>query len=182
MPIYPYCIPNQYVSSIYDIDYETLKEQGIKSLFFDLDNTIIAYDEEVLPNKANQLLQKLAQSFNIVILSNSGYQRVSSALKECNLSFIHHAKKPFKNGFLKALHMTSSKPFEAAMIGDQLMTDTLGANRLQITTILVKSVKRRSDHFFTKINRKIEKKMLRKIRKHQPKAYQERLKNYVEDH
>jgi uncharacterized protein len=58
MPIYPYCIPNQYVSSIYDIDYETLKEQGIKSLFFDLDNTIIAYDDEVLQSKANQFLQK----------------------------------------------------------------------------------------------------------------------------
>jgi uncharacterized protein len=85
-------------------------------------------------------------------------------LKESKLPFIHHAKKPFKSGFLKALHMTSTQPSEAVMIGDQLMTDTLGANRLKLSTILVKSVKRRSDHFFTKINRKIEKAMLKKLK------------------
>jgi predicted HAD superfamily phosphohydrolase YqeG len=42
MSVYQKCIPTEYVSSIFEIQYENLKKQGIKSLFFDLDNTIIA--------------------------------------------------------------------------------------------------------------------------------------------
>ena len=42
--------PDIYRQSIYDIDYKKLKEQGIKCLIFDLDNTLVPIDEDV-PSK-----------------------------------------------------------------------------------------------------------------------------------
>jgi predicted HAD superfamily phosphohydrolase YqeG len=68
------------------------------------------------------------------------------------------------------------------MIGDQLMTDIFGGNRVGLHTILIKSVKRKSDRKITQFNRKIEAFVLRRIEKKYPELYQERLKNYVDDH
>ena len=34
-------IPDIYVKSIYDINYDNLKERGIKCILFDLDNTLV---------------------------------------------------------------------------------------------------------------------------------------------
>ena len=34
-------LPDMYVKSIYQIDYKSLKNSGIKVILFDLDNTIV---------------------------------------------------------------------------------------------------------------------------------------------
>lgn len=182
MPIYQKCIPDAYAASIFEIDYEALKRQGIKTLFFDLDNTIIGYDEIVLNEKQVTFLLGLKKDFKIVILSNTSYDRVSKAIEALKVDFIYHAKKPLKFGFKKALNIAQASKNETVLIGDQLMTDIFGANRFGIKGILVKSVKRKSDRKITQFNRKIEKIMLKKIKKHEPKLYEERLALYERDH
>ena len=44
--------PDMYKKDIYEINYEKLQDLGIKYLFFDLDNTIITYKEN-LKNRTN---------------------------------------------------------------------------------------------------------------------------------
>jgi HAD superfamily phosphatase (TIGR01668 family) len=180
MALYPYCIPNFYVDSIKEIDYSLLKKQGKTTLFFDLDNTIMSYDETTIAHDISIFLTSLLKDFDIVIVSNSGFQRVSKACKESNLNFIHSAKKPLKIGFNKALRLAQSKAEHTVFIGDQLMTDILGSNRLGMTSILVFPVKKRSDHIFTRINRKLEKHMIKKIMKFEYKRYDTILRAYVE--
>jgi uncharacterized protein len=51
------------------------------------------------------------------------------------------------------------KKEEVVVIGDQLLTDVLGGNRFGVHTILVVPVAD-TDGFFTRINRKIERKIL----------------------
>lgn len=182
MSIYQKCIPDAYHASIFEIPYEKLKEQGIKSLFFDLDNTIIAYDDQELKEKHLELIRSLKNDFSIVVISNTNYKRVSLALNQLDVPFIHHAKKPLKFGFRKGLKMTGARKEEAIIIGDQLMTDVFGAHRFGIKSILVASVKRKSDRKITQFNRKIERFVLKKIQKQTPKLYEERLKVYVESH
>jgi uncharacterized protein len=182
MKIYQKCIPDAYHASIFEIDYPTLKKQGINSLFFDLDNTIIGYDEMVLNHDQVQLLKKLSKDFKVLIISNTNYKRVSKALENVGLPFVYHAKKPLKCGFKKGLKITGMKKEETLLIGDQLMTDVFGANRFGMRAILVRSVKRKSDRKITQFNRKIEKVMLRKIEKNMPSLYNDRLKQYVQDH
>ena len=56
MRIYKKIIPNEYVLSIKDIDYDNLAKQGVKALFFDLDNTIIPYDIYIIPDDIKDFL------------------------------------------------------------------------------------------------------------------------------
>ena len=182
MSFYQKCIPHSYRASIFDIDYQELQKQGIVALFFDLDNTIIGYDEVELHDRHLAFLNELKKDFQVIILSNTNYHRVSLALKGLDTPFIWHATKPLKRGFKKALKLAKLKKHQVAMIGDQLMTDIFGANRVGLHTILIKSVKRKSDRKITQFNRKIEAFVLRRIEKKYPELYQERLKNYVDDH
>ncbi len=182
MSIYQKCIPDAYHASIFEIPYQKLKEQGIKSLFFDLDNTIIAYDDSKLKTKHINLINDLSKEFRILIISNTSYKRVSIALNQLKVPFIWHAKKPLKFGFKKALKMVNTKKEETIIIGDQLMTDVFGASRFGIKSILVASVKRRSDRKITKFNREIESFVLKKIQKKYPELYEERLRIYVDSH
>lgn len=182
MNFYQKCIPDYYFKSIYEIPYHTLQEQGINTLFFDLDNTIISYDEDILSDKQVEFLKELRKSFKIVILSNSGYQRVSNALKNTDFSFIYHSTKPLKRGFKKALKMTGAKKNEVLVIGDQMMTDVLGAHRTGLNVALIQSVKRKSDRRITQFNRRIETMVLKKIKKRYPKLYESRLEAYVNAH
>ena len=182
MAVYQKCIPHEYHASIFEIPYKTLKEQGIKSLFFDLDNTIIGYDEVSLSKDHIHLLNDLKKDFKVVIISNTSYKRVSLALKDIEVPFIWHAKKPLKFGFRKAVKLVNEDKNNVIMVGDQLMTDVFGSTRYGIKAILVRSVKRKSDRKITQFNRKIEQIVLKKIKKNLPDLYNERLKQYVQDH
>ncbi|MDX9691983.1 MAG: YqeG family HAD IIIA-type phosphatase [Acholeplasmataceae bacterium] len=180
MALYQKCIPSSYATSIFEIDYDKMKKQGIKSLFFDLDNTIIAYDESQLSDKHLAFFKALLKDFKIVVISNSGYKRVSEALIKLDVPYVHHSLKPTTRGLKKALKLAGTTKEETVLIGDQLMTDVLGASRFNIESILVRAVKRKSDRWMTRLNRRIEKSVLRKIKKVEPNLYQERLKAYVD--
>lgn len=181
MSIYKYCIPQYYYESVFDIPFDTLKKQGINTLFFDLDNTLMSYDQKQIDQTYIALLNKLLLSFQVVIVSNSGYLRVSKACLPHGFSFVHSAKKPTRHGYNKALKMTHSNPRSSAFIGDQLMTDIFGANRLGMTPILVKPVKQKTDHIFTRINRRLERQVIKKIKKNIPNQFNEALKIYAKD-
>jgi uncharacterized protein len=181
MKVYLKCIPDAYVRNIRDIDYKNLKKQGINALFFDLDNTIISYKDEMLDDDAIQFLNNLKVDFKIVIISNSGKTRVDGATKNSGFDTVSSGMKPTKSGFKRALLLADANVDETCVIGDQLMTDIFGAKRMGFHAILVKAVSRKTDRWMTKINRMIEKKMLKKIMKKEPILYKERLKAYVED-
>lgn len=180
--MYKKVTPKYYARTILDIDYDLLLEQGIKALFFDLDNTLIPYDINVVTGEYKAFIEELAKKFKIVILSNSRKPRVSNAVKELiDIPYISFAKKPLKFGFKKALKKANVKKEEACAIGDQLMTDVLGANRTKLkASILVYPIKKRSDHILTRTNRRIERYFIRKIKRKTPDKYDEVLKDYVE--
>ncbi|MBE0700678.1 MAG: YqeG family HAD IIIA-type phosphatase [Acholeplasmataceae bacterium] len=182
MSIYQKCIPDAYYASIFEIRYETLKKQGITSLFFDLDNTIIGYDEDVLSEKHVAFFKNLQKEFNLLVISNTSYKRVSSALMNLDVPFVWHAAKPLKFGFRKGLKILQAKKENVLVIGDQLMTDIYGSKRMGFKAFLVAAVKRKSDRKLTKINRRIEKRILEKIKKKMPDVYEERLRAYVESY
>ncbi|MFR7880209.1 MAG: HAD hydrolase-like protein [Christensenellales bacterium] len=52
---------------------------------------------------------------------------------------------------------------EIVMIGDQLLTDIVCANKIGVTNILVKSISRKTERWYTRINRLREEKVLKKI-------------------
>ena len=168
MAIISHLNPKLYVHSFQDIPYENYKKQGIKTLFFDLDNTVMSYDEKIISKENLSFLEQLKKDFNVVIVSNSGYKRVSFACIQAGYEFIHSAKKPFKSGYIRALKKASAQIKTSLFIGDQLMTDIFGASRMNIESILVKPLKQRSDHIFTRTNRKLERILLKRMSKKYP--------------
>ncbi len=90
------------------------------------------------------------------------FKRVSKASNHAKLEFIHSAKKPLKMGY-KSFEKAACTKDKVVFIGDQLMTDIYGANKMNIVSVLVKPVKQRSDHFFTRTNRKIERFVIKRM-------------------
>jgi predicted HAD superfamily phosphohydrolase YqeG len=56
------------------------------------------------------------------------------------MAVITHAKKPFPKGIKECLEKYGIPALEAALVGDQIYTDTLGANGAGVTSILVKAI------------------------------------------
>jgi HAD superfamily phosphatase (TIGR01668 family) len=158
-------LPDLHVDSIYDIDLTALKERGIKGIITDLDNTLIEWDRPSATPELIEWLKKLQdKGFKLIVVSNNNSSRVGSFADPLGIPFIHGAKKPFHKAFKLAQQQMNLDPQQVVVIGDQLFTDVLGGNRLDLFTILVLPVAQ-SDGFFTRFNRRLEKIALRIMRK-----------------
>ena len=83
-----YFYPDVYQKSIYTIKYEKLKENGIKCLLFDLDNTCVPYVDRVPTKKLKNHFDKLQDmGFKVIIFSNSPKERLKPFKKELNVDF-----------------------------------------------------------------------------------------------
>lgn len=167
-------IPNAHVDHIFDVDFTGLFNQGIKLLLIDLDNTLIPYDQSEPNDALHKFFKDLkAIGFETIIVSNNHFDRIKCFADKAEVSFVSSAKKPTKIGFKKALKKTSRRyqKEEICVIGDQLMTDIFGAKRLGLMAILVTPIKKKSEKWYTKLNRIIEEKMFAKIKKKEPTIY-----------
>lgn len=157
--------PNLYVQSIYHIDLEALKKSGITSIITDLDNTLVEADSPEYTPKLVKWLDDLQElGFKVIIVSNNNKTRVSQFADPLTVPYIHRAKKPTKVSFKKALTILNSKVEETVVIGDQLLTDVYGGNRMGLYTILVVPISEK-ERLNTKINRAIERFLLKIMKK-----------------
>ncbi|WP_027407876.1 YqeG family HAD IIIA-type phosphatase [Anoxybacillus tepidamans] len=160
-----YFLPNEYAKSVLEITPDQLKNKGIKGIITDLDNTLVEWDRPSAPPRLVQWFEKMKQSgIQIVIVSNNNEQRVKSFAEPLEIPFIYAAKKPMTRAFLQALKEMNLKKEEVVVIGDQLLTDVLGGNRGGFHTILVVPVAQ-TDGFWTRFNRKIERKLLHMMKR-----------------
>lgn len=158
-------IPKSYKKSIFDIDYDSLqKKHKIKVLLFDFDNTIIAHKKYEIDKKTIELFEKLSKNFIVYIVSNSvNTKKLSAICQKLNVPYIGASMKPLTRGFKKLKLRTNSN--QIAMIGDQIMTDVYGGNKMGYHTILIDPINEKTEIIFTKINRKLEKLIKNKVKK-----------------
>lgn len=157
-------IPNMYKKDINDINYSKLKKLGIKCIIFDLDNTLGKIDEDIIPKKNKELINKLKKDFEVVIISNNTKKRISKFCESLNTTFVSFSLKPLPFGFRKIKRKFKLKREEMCMIGDQLMTDILGANIFKMYTILIDPIADK-DLKITTFNRYLENKIIKKLSK-----------------
>jgi HAD superfamily phosphatase (TIGR01668 family) len=132
--------PGEYFNSTYEIDFESLYEEGYRGLIFDIDNTLVPHGAKA-DDRARQLFERLKSlGFGICLLSNNKIERVKSFNDEVKVKFICDAHKPSVKNYRKAMEMMGTKKENTVFIGDQLFTDIYGANRTGIRTILVKPI------------------------------------------
>ena len=133
-------MPDIYQKSIYYINYDKLYKKGIRLLLFDLDNTIT-------PSHVNKPTKRLKKLFNELMVD------------ACAFSL-----KPRKDKYVYIMDKFKYKHTEIACIGDQLITDIYGANRLDITSILVNPLSEK-DYTVTLFNRLLERIIFNKLEK-----------------
>ncbi len=154
--------PKSYFNKIVDIDVNFFIEKKIKAVLLDIDNTILDKRHNMVQGFEEWVKTLKENNIKICILSNTNKKKKAQNLSnKLDVPFIYFAKKPLKFGFKKAkkiLEIEDNKTI--AVIGDQVLTDVLGANRCKMYSILVKPLKK-EDIFVTKINRLIEKQILK---------------------
>ena len=96
------------------------------------------------------------KGFKVIIMSNSPKHRIEPFKTYLNVDACAFSLKPRKNKYERIMEKFKYKHTEVAAVGDQLLTDIYGANKLDLTSILVNPL---TDHDFTitLINRIIEK-------------------------
>ena len=158
-------IPDMYQKSIYHIDYEKLKSDGIKCLLFDLDNTCVPTKEKNPNKKLIEQFDKLKDlGFKVIISSNAGKKRLKPFKKTLDVDCSYSSRKPLKGKFNKIMKKFGYDLSETAIIGDQIFTDILGGNKVGIKTILINPMSS-YDLPITKISRMLERKVMKKMSK-----------------
>jgi len=124
-----------------DITKGYLDEQGIRLLMMDFDNTIVPYTTNVPAQEVVDWLARMgASDVQLCVVSNSKNQRVQKFCQEHHLDCITHARKPFSDGIRRCLEKYNIPKEECALVGDQIFTDTLGANCAGVKSILVEAI------------------------------------------
>ena len=155
--------PDWIINSIYQIKPQDLIRLGIKGVIVDLDNTLLAWNEYNRSQRMDDWLQEmLNHHIKVFILSNNNPSRVQKALDKLTIPYKARALKPFKISFNQAVATLNLDKKEIVVIGDQLMTDVIGAKLCQLKVILVKPLVD-SDIIFTWLNRSLEKLLMKKI-------------------
>ena len=116
-----------------------LQRLGVRLLLTDLDFTLAPKRVKEPDDQVRAWIDSIRNSgVTIVIISNNRNPlRVRRYCKDLGITYVGHAEKPLKHGYFYAMKKFGASPCETAMLGDKLLTDTLGAKRCGLTMLMV---------------------------------------------
>ena len=134
-------LPKLITGELTDLTPEILKANHVRLLMLDFDNTIVPYTTDLPTEKMSAWLQDMnASDIQLCVVSNSKRDRVKVFCGKYGIDCIIHAKKPFTKGIKACLKEYGIPAHEAALVGDQIYTDTFGANNAGCMPILVRAI------------------------------------------
>ncbi|MCI9087349.1 MAG: YqeG family HAD IIIA-type phosphatase [Clostridia bacterium] len=157
--------PKLYLNSVTELTIEILAKHHLKGLILDVDNTLIDINRN-MPESIPEWIGNLKkQGISLCIVSNTNHKdKVEEVAKKLEIPYIYFAKKPFKNGFKRAKEILQLENEQIGVVGDQIMTDIIGANRSKMFPILVKPIDEK-DIWITKVKRPIENKIIERYKR-----------------
>lgn len=154
--------PDYNLKNVYEINFEDLKQQGIKCLMFDLDSTVMVSKSANFLPETVEWFNSFIKDFEIAIISNNKNENyINNAAKIAPCKVIGKANKPNPKVMKDYLDSINITPQEAVMIGDRPLTDILAGKLLGCKTILVGSINP-TENLPTKFVRAIERSTIRK--------------------
>ena len=157
-------LPGIVTDALTDITPELLRSRKIRLLMLDFDNTIVPYTTSVPTEKMEKWLREMAAGeIPVCVVSNSKKDRVKIFCDKYGIPCITHAAKPFTKGINECLAKYGVPASQAALVGDQIYTDTLGANAAGVLPILVKAID--NHNFWLKARHVLEKPFIFAARK-----------------
>ena len=157
--------PRLYLESVKQITIQMLEQNNIKGLILDVDNTLIDFDKNMPEGIKEWAYNMKENGIKLCIVSNSNHkEKVENTAKKIEVPYIFFAKKPFIKGLNKAKKIMNLTNEAIAVVGDQIFTDVIGANRAKMFPILVKPINEK-DIWITKFKRPIENKIIQRYLK-----------------
>ncbi len=146
-------VPDYQVSSLHEIQ-GILDDSDIEAIILDIDQTIVPFGKTTIPKDIDGLIQNLKPKYRMCLLSNFPHteeriKRIRSIEEQLAIEAIFsERRKPSPAAFHLALEYLRSEPDKTMMVGDRLLTDIIGANRLGLKSVLVAPLERKTDPFF----------------------------------
>lgn len=157
--------PALMLDKVQDISTEVLEKNDIKGLILDIDNTLVPMHMKEADENAVMWIERIKScGYKVCIVSNASKKRVIKFNERLKLDAIHRASKPGSKAYLKAAGLMGLENKNIAVVGDQIFTDVYGGNRVNMFTILVKSLRGR-ENLFIMLKRLPEKWILNSYRK-----------------
>lgn len=150
-----YLCPTYRVKSIFDISPKWLKRNGYMRIVVDIDNTLLPRDKNVVGPRAMTWIRQMHQlGINVALISNNGGDRIKAITRQTNLGTIMRAAKPLPMAYKQIKKAMGDG--KILFVGDQLLTDVLGAKFSDYPVVWVESLGGK-EHFITRCTRKLEK-------------------------
>ena len=136
-------IPRGVYPSVTHISPERLAQRGIRLVLADLDNTLVPYKVIQPPEEVVAWKEELEKNgIRLFLLSNSRKPgRAQRFAESLGIPYQGHSGKPKRGGYLRAMERMGYAPEETVMVGDQIFTDTLGANNAGVVPLLVEPIR-----------------------------------------
>ncbi|MBY0161665.1 HAD hydrolase-like protein [Cytobacillus firmus] len=137
MPIFK---PSQIAHSIQEIDGDALQGAGIKGIILDWTNTVALKNAESISDSMKAWLKNVQSRYGIKVIIVSNSKPPMHNHGQINeIPALFEAGKPKKKAFLTAMNMLGTRSNETAVIGNGIITDLWGGNRLGMHTIFLSS-------------------------------------------
>ena len=136
--MHSWLLPREYVGSVQEIDPRRLFDMGLRAVLVDLDNTLVEWTRSDLePEVEDWVREALWAGLKVCIVSNTRHEeRIAGIARTLGIPYVLRARKPRRGAFRRAMALLGSGTADTAVVGDQVFTDVLGGNRLDVYTIL----------------------------------------------
>ena len=156
-------IPFAIASSVYEIPFSFYKENGVKHILLDLDNTLACYKDKFPSEKTKKFIQSLKENgFEVAIASNNTSKRVLDFAAEFKIPAYCALRKPFSGPLKSLMKREGFSKEDTILIGDQILTDVYAANGAHIRAILCKPLTK-LDPPWTRVNRFLSKRKMKQL-------------------
>ncbi len=147
--------PKEEFGSTYQIPFDEFYKKGYRAVVFDIDNTLVPHGAPADARSIRLCEYLRTVGFQICLLSNNSAKRVAPFAEAVRSQYISRAGKPFKKGYQEAADLLQVPTAKILFVGDQILTDIIGANRVGYYSILVGPIGEK-ETFFIMLKRFME--------------------------
>lgn len=135
----PLLEPDRYFSRISQIDLASdLMDRGIANVLLDIDNTILSRTTHDIPRDVGAWLARARDAgISFCLVSNNWHRSALAVAERLELPIVAKSMKPLPFALRSALRLLGATRQDSVCIGDQIMTDVLGAHLVGIEAYLV---------------------------------------------
>ncbi len=158
-------MPDFFFDTFRGVTVEFLREEGIRFLLVDIDNTLAPYEESLPSEQVLAWVKALREDgVTLAFVSNNHKERVELFSRDLGVAAFADCYKPLRKRPLAIMAQIGASREQTATLGDQIFTDVWCARALGVRSILVPPIRDKKTLFF-RFKRLLEKPILKKYHK-----------------